>query len=149
MKRDLTSGQTLVIDRYAYSGVAYTAAKKVEHYSHTPLPYTTLMQVAPLWWCKAPDIGIPAPDVVFYLKLPATVAEQRDVYGSERYEQVAFQQEVEKQFEALRGPEWVELDASRDIEGLHKDILSKSLEVIRTVSEQPIGELWASDMLNQ
>ncbi len=29
MKRDLLSGQTLVVDRYAYSGVAYTAAKKV------------------------------------------------------------------------------------------------------------------------
>ncbi len=101
--------------------------------------------MAPLWWCKSPDIGIPAPDVVFYLKLPAKVAEQRGDYGNERYEQVKFQQEVENQFEALRGSQWVELDASRDIESLHKDILTKTMEVIRTVSQQPIGELWAED----
>lgn len=29
MRRSLQAGITLVIDRYAYSGVAYTAAKKV------------------------------------------------------------------------------------------------------------------------
>ena len=29
MRRDLMSGTTLVIDRYAHSGVAFTAAKKV------------------------------------------------------------------------------------------------------------------------
>jgi thymidylate kinase len=29
MKQLLRSGTTLVIDRYAYSGVAYTAAKEV------------------------------------------------------------------------------------------------------------------------
>ncbi len=101
--------------------------------------------MASLWWCKAPDIGIPSPDVVFYLKLPAKVAEQRDVYGDERYEQVGFQQEVEQQFEALRGTQWIELDASRTIESLHKDILTRSLEVIRAVGRQPIGELWTDD----
>ena len=105
--------------------------------------------MAPLWWCKAPDIGIPAPDVVFYLKLPAKVAEQRDVYGDERYEQVGFQQEVEQQFEALRGPQWIELDASRNIESIHKDILAKALEVIRAVDRQPIGELWTDDAVVQ
>lgn len=35
IKRDLLAGQTLVVDRYAYSGVAYTAAKKVN--DHTTL----------------------------------------------------------------------------------------------------------------
>ncbi len=103
------------------------------------------MQVAPLWWCKCPDIGIPAPDVVFYLKLPARVAELREEYGDERYEQVKFQQEVEQQFEALRGSQWVELDASRDIESLHRDILAKTLEVICTASQQPIGALWTEE----
>lgn len=29
MKKCLTSGTTLVVDRYAFSGVAYTAAKQV------------------------------------------------------------------------------------------------------------------------
>lgn len=98
-----------------------------------------------MWWCKAPDIGIPAPDVVFYLKLPATVAEQREVFGSERYEQVAFQQQVAAQFEELRGPEWVQLDASKDIEGLHQDIFSKAMEVVETVDKKPIGELWVDE----
>ena len=82
---------------------------------------------------------------MFYLKLPATVAEKRDVFGSERYEQVAFQQEVEKQFQCLKDKEWVELDASRDIDSLHTEILSRTSTIIGQSADQPIRELWSCD----
>ena len=39
----LQSGVTLVVDRYSYSGVAFTAAKKMEGLD--------------LEWCKAPERG--------------------------------------------------------------------------------------------
>lgn len=107
----------------------------------------TLTQVAPLWWCKSPDVGIPAPDVVFYLKLPATIAETRKVFGSERYEQVPFQQEVEKQFESLRDNDWVELDASQDIDALHSEILMKTNKIVQQCAHRPIGKLWEADSL--
>ena len=102
------------------------------------------VQVSPLSlrWCKSPDIGLPAPDVVFYLKLPPEDAQQRPVYGQERYEKVAFQKKVEKQFESLKGPEWYELDASRDIDSLHAEISTITDSVIKQKKNSPIGQLW-------
>ena len=101
-------------------------------------------QIAPLEWCKAPDVGLPAPDIVFYLQLSARVAEQRAQFGSERYEKLGFQQEVERQFEKLRSSEWHVLDASRDIESLHAEILTKSKEVIEKKTGSPISTLWTN-----
>lgn len=43
----LNSGKTIVADRYAFSGVAYTSAKGID-----------------LEWCKEGDTGLPAPDKV-------------------------------------------------------------------------------------
>jgi dTMP kinase len=43
MEAKLQSGVTLVVDRYSYSGVAFTAAKKMEGLD--------------LEWCKAPERG--------------------------------------------------------------------------------------------
>ena len=52
--RDLQDGITYVCDRYAYSGVAYSAAKGLD-----------------FEWCKSPDKGLPLPDLTFYLSVPA------------------------------------------------------------------------------
>ncbi len=98
--------------------------------------------MASLSWCKGPDIGIPCPDRVFYLKLSAAAAEKREVYGKERYEKVAFQDKVATQFEAMRGKEWLTLDASKDIDVLHSEILKETLHVIDSCSQQPISKLW-------
>eukprot|EP00960_Hanusia_phi_P066411 766393-Hanusia_phi.AAC.12 len=51
IRERLASGETLIVDRYAYSGVAFSAAKG-----------TLNME-----WCKGPDRGLPAPDCVIYL----------------------------------------------------------------------------------
>lgn len=96
-----------------------------------------------LTWCKASEVGLPAPDVVFYLKLPAEKAQQRAVYGKERYEKVAFQKKVEKQFEELKGPSWHELDASKDIESLHEEIGTITDSVVKNIRTTPIGQLWS------
>ncbi len=50
IKDKLAQGITLVVDRYAFSGVAFSSAKGLD-----------------LAWCKSPDRGLPAPDVVFFL----------------------------------------------------------------------------------
>lgn len=56
MEEKLKSGVTLVVDRYSYSGVAFTAAKKTEGLD--------------LEWCKAPERGLLRPDAVLYLNMP-------------------------------------------------------------------------------
>ena len=109
---------------------------------------TLFQQVAPLSWLKFPDVGIPCPDKVFYLKLSAEAAEKRAIYGMERYEKVTFQQKVEEQFEKMKGQEWETFDASRDIESLHSEILERALSVIKECQHKTIAKLW-TDMLSE
>jgi dTMP kinase len=71
LSADLAAGKTVVCDRYAYSGVAFSAAK-VDPVSGEA--------VVPLDWCQAPDRGLPAPDCVIFLDLSQEEAEQRGGY---------------------------------------------------------------------
>ena len=49
---DLNNGYTILLDRYVLSGVVYSAAKGLD-----------------IDWCISPDIGLPLPDIVFFLNL--------------------------------------------------------------------------------
>lgn len=104
IRKDLLSGTTLVVDRYAHSGVAFTAAKKVTLLCYSQLLSSLcflLSQVDSLEWCKGPDRGLPSPDVVFYLRLSSEEALKRAGYGEERYEKKSFQ-EVSSRENALK-----------------------------------------------
>jgi dTMP kinase len=126
----LTAGTTLVVDRYAYSGVAFTAAKAVPGFG--------------IDWCKAPDGGLPAPDAVFFLNLTAEAAAARGGFGEERYERPAFQEAVLKQFEALKGPEWKVVDASRGIDEIQGELREAAAELVSKCKAGgvPIARLW-------
>lgn len=52
-------------------------------------------------WCKNPDVGLPKPDLVMFLQLNPSVAENRGEFGSERYETSHFQNTVHQRFEEL------------------------------------------------
>ncbi|VVC99216.1 unnamed protein product [Leptidea sinapis] len=52
----LETGITVIVDRYCYSGVAFSAAKGLD-----------------LNWCKASDMGLPKPDKVFFLTIPLDI----------------------------------------------------------------------------
>ena len=84
----LLSGTTLVVDRYAYSGVAYSAAKSVPGMD--------------MEWCKGPDRGLPAPDLVIYMRAGHAVAAERSGFGEERYEKAEFQDKVSQQSQGER-----------------------------------------------
>lgn len=60
-------GYTLIVDRYAYSGVAFSAAKGLD-----------------LDWCKAPETGLPKPDLVLLLTMSAAAISKRGGFGNER-----------------------------------------------------------------
>ena len=102
----LSEGTTIVMDRYAYSGVAYSAAKV---YSLFHLKFFILFNVClkglSLDWCKSPDHGLPEPDLVLFIDLPPEVASVRAGYGEERYEKIDFQIKVRKMFDQLFNPE--------------------------------------------
>lgn len=149
----LRSGTTLVVDRYAYSGVAYSAAKGVAG-----------LDVAA---AMAPDAGLPAPDLVVFLSVPPGLAASRAGYGGERYERREFQDKVALVFEQLHqaqtapggtkdavcvdqappaGPApgaWLVLDGSAGVEQVHTQVLAAALEAIACCSAgAPIRRLW-------
>lgn len=73
----LESGTTIIADRYSYSGVAFSAAKGLDK-----------------GWCEAQEVGLPAPDAVFYLSLSLDEAAGRGGFGEERYEKRDMQEKV-------------------------------------------------------
>lgn len=63
----LNQGTTVICDRYAYSGVAFSSAK-VDANGKSILSRE---------WCQSPDVGLPAPDCVLFLDLTQEQAEKR------------------------------------------------------------------------
>ncbi len=63
LQETLMGGQNIVCDRYAHSGVAFSSAKP--------------SLADQMDWCKACDVGLPAPDAVIFLDLSQEQAEQR------------------------------------------------------------------------
>uniref|UniRef100_A0A8B9NRP8 Thymidylate kinase n=1 Tax=Apteryx owenii TaxID=8824 RepID=A0A8B9NRP8_APTOW len=129
MKDKLHQGITLVVDRYAFSGVAFTSAK----------------QNFCLDWCKQPDVGLPKPDLILFLELSPEEAAVRGNFGSERYENSSFQKKVLQSFYHLMKDKtlnWKTIDASKSIEDLHREIKSVAEETLKDIQNKPLGELW-------
>nr|XP_016929442.1 thymidylate kinase [Drosophila suzukii] len=127
MKQKLLEGITLIVDRYSYSGVAYSAAKGLD-----------------FDWCYAPERGLLKPDAVFYLRAPASDLANRGQYGEERYEKAEFQERVAKVFDRICSKEasyWHQFDASQPAEDLHAQIASITDELLPKVATQPLDKL--------
>jgi len=127
IKKALTDGVTLIVDRYAFSGVAFSAAKGLD-----------------LEWCRHPDVGLPRPDVVLYLNLTPENASTRGDFGGERYEAVDFQEKVGRKYLELYDPEfWQTVNSDRPQEEVHADLLNIAISTIRKNQESPLPKpLW-------
>uniref|UniRef100_A0A8I3S409 dTMP kinase n=1 Tax=Canis lupus familiaris TaxID=9615 RepID=A0A8I3S409_CANLF len=129
IKKKLSQGITLIVDRYAFSGVAFTSAK--EDFS--------------LDWCKQPDVGLPKPDLVVFLQLRLAEAATRGEFGRERYEDGKFQERALRRFHQLMADQtvnWKMVDASKSIEAVHKEIHALSVDTMQAAAQRPLGELW-------
>lgn len=122
------SRRTVVLDRYAYSGVAYSLAKGTEELS--------------LEWCKEADSGLPRPDLVFFLDVDVSVTAKRANYGQERYERSEFQKKVREAFQKLVEENWVSLDGSDSIKTIQSEIEIHTKQTIQQCARQPIRFLW-------
>ncbi|XP_074594713.1 thymidylate kinase [Brevipalpus obovatus] len=125
MKEKLEEGITLIVDRYAFSGAAYSAAKEKN---------------IPLDWCKSPDCGLPRPDLVVYLT--ARSAESRPGFGGEIYENEAFQSRVKKMFDALKDDSWKVFESEGNMDELTARIYEAIKDTIKDVSQE-IKPLWS------
>ncbi|ETV66125.1 thymidylate kinase [Aphanomyces astaci] len=126
----LNQGTHVVLDRYCYSGAAFTAAKEKPGLS--------------LDWCMRPEIGLPRPDVVIFLDISTHDAAQRAAYGEERYEKREFQERVRANFfrimetEAAAKAPWHVLDATKSIDELHASIKAVATSTIAQVEHTPV-----------
>ncbi|GJN33251.1 hypothetical protein PR202_gb21829 [Eleusine coracana subsp. coracana] len=124
MESKLLSGTTLVVDRYSYSGVAFSAAKGLD-----------------IEWCKAPEVGLLAPDLVIYLDVQPEKAAERGGYGGERYERIEFQQKVAEHYHSLRDPTWKVVDGSLPMETVEDQLRELATDCIQECNGKPLTNL--------
>ncbi|KAI1817187.1 thymidylate kinase-domain-containing protein [Poronia punctata] len=87
IKNELEAGRTVICDRFYHSGIVYSAAKQLPSLS--------------LSWAKAPEVGLPRPDMVLFLDLEESVARSRGGWGGEVYEKGEMQRRVRELFWGL------------------------------------------------
>ena len=118
----IESGTTVVIDRYYYSGIVYSAAKEKPSLS--------------MLWARQPDIGLPRPDAVVFLDISLEKAQERGGFGEEKYETMEMQKKVRDLFlELLNDGDEKEdsqiIDASQPMEKVKSDIWTFIMKVMR------------------
>ncbi|VDD95896.1 unnamed protein product [Enterobius vermicularis] len=127
MKKKLQSGSHLIVDRYAYSGIAYTLAKKGCNMG--------------IQWAKLHDVGILRPDCVIFFDLSPSEAAARCGFGGERLEALELQErvyEVMKQLGEENKDIWKAVDASLTVSTLADKIWSLVESVMKSTSHLPL-----------
>ncbi|GFO22798.1 thymidylate kinase [Plakobranchus ocellatus] len=131
MSNLLLGGTTLVVDRYAYSGIAYSAAKGMD-----------------LQWCRQPDVGLIKPDKVIFMTLSADRASERAAFGEERYEKKEFQAKVEKIFEQLfEKSYWQNVSGDGTVEEVHNDVYGVVSQIVSSDCG-PLEKLWTEGTIH-
>ncbi|KAI9763944.1 MAG: Thymidylate kinase [Geoglossum simile] len=112
IKLAIASGKDVVIDRYYYSGVVYSAAKDIAGLT--------------LEWASWPEIGLPRCDICLFLSISVEEAEKRGGFGSEKYELKEMQNRVRVLFEGLvenNPEEFVVINAGKEAQEVEGCIL--------------------------
>ena len=79
------NSSTVILDRYVYSGCAYTVAKG---------------QLT-LEWCFGQEKHLPKPDLIFFIKSEMEHLSENANFGEERFENLDFQKKVYHLFEQM------------------------------------------------
>uniref|UniRef100_A0A6C0JB69 dTMP kinase n=1 Tax=viral metagenome TaxID=1070528 RepID=A0A6C0JB69_9ZZZZ len=124
----LNDGINVIIDRYAFSGVAFSEAKGL-----------------PLEWCKNCDMGIPKPDVVVFLEVDPQEASLRGGFGDERYENINLQTKVKECYKHLIDNTWKTIDTNnKNFNEVYLEISSYILQnIVEKNNTSPIYKLWS------
>lgn len=113
----------MIVDRYAYSGAVYSAAKANPNLS--------------LAWAWQPEIGLPRPDVCIFLRVSPEEAAKRGGFGVERYENATMQSRVRELFHTLFDLQPKNdihiIDAGRPVGRVSQDILSAVSSCIKSL----------------
>lgn len=126
----LEAGTTVLCDRYAYSGAAFSMAKGMDRL-----------------WCQQPDQGLPRPDALLFLHLSSEAAAKRPGFGMERYEESAFQLRVREAYKELEIHEtdsvpWTRINADQEPEQVFEDMKTQIETTMARIQDSPILPLW-------
>lgn len=112
----LNKGINVILDRYAFSGVAYSVAKGET-----------------LEWSLYPDQGLPRPDIVFQLDTDTEIIKNRSNFGEERHDNVELLIKVKKAYTNFHNyPFWEVIDASKNIEDIHGIIVNHIVNLLNS-----------------
>uniref|UniRef100_A0A182YBY4 Thymidylate kinase n=2 Tax=Anopheles stephensi TaxID=30069 RepID=A0A182YBY4_ANOST len=126
MEKALKNGVNLIVDRYSYSGVAFSSAKGLD-----------------LEWCKAPEAGLLKPDLVILLTLSPEALARRGGFGDERYEVPAFQKKVIEKYGLLKDDRyWKAIDADKTFDDLTVELYEEVLRTVENAGDKPLEKLW-------
>ena len=102
----------MVIDRYYYSGIVYSAAKGRSDLT--------------LDWARQPEVGLPRPDLCLFLDITPEATTKRGGFGHEKYETSSMQKRVRELFhELLKLPDGQDMrviDAGQSLDQVETDI---------------------------
>lgn len=114
----LDRGYPVIVDRYSYSGIAYSMAKGI--------PYT---------FASSTENGLPAPDVVIFLSNSPEVLQTREGYGEDIHDDISFQTLVRKKFEYICEREPSDRWRHIDVVGLSKEeVHSRIIEIVESTT---------------
>ena len=132
MEGKLLDGVTLIVDRYSYSGVAFSAAKGIPGMDTR--------------WCWAPEIGLPRPDAVLFMTLTPEEAQARGGFGEERYETVERQAAVRGVFSTLQDDSyWRVIDAGRSVDAVGASVTAAAWEIVAAARDTPLQHFEAME----
>jgi dTMP kinase len=115
---EIANGTTVIVDRYSYSGVVYSAAKANPTLS--------------LEWAWQPEIGLPRPDICLFLNITPEEAARRGGFGAERYENEPMQTRVRELFRSIfeRQTDVSIIDAGKSIDEVAVEIKNAVFDCI-------------------
>lgn len=113
IKRRLSAGEIVLVDRYCHSGLVYSCASGLDPE-----------------WCKSADRGLPRPDLVLYLETKVEKISNRADFGNEIFETENFQNRVKYFYEQCLSCEnfCKTIDAGRDRETIASECVSEILK---------------------
>lgn len=123
IKKCLNEGINVLLDRYVYSGCAYSSAKGLD-----------------FEWCMSPDKGLPKPDATIFLQFKDGSNSNRSGFGDERYELIEFQKKVEIAFtNFIKNDEWKPISVDNlSIDEVHAKIW-KEIEPLVSGIDSELG----------
>ncbi|KAL3108533.1 hypothetical protein niasHT_015455 [Heterodera trifolii] len=119
MVEELAEGWHLILDRYSYSGIAYSLAKGMS-----------------MEWACHSEVGLLRPDLVLFFDVDVANVSARGGFGSEVMERSEFQSKVYAQMGTLFNASfWRRIDAARPIDKVHQSVVSEVMDLLGKMQE--------------